>query len=251
MTNFEIDGGAKKLVRKLAKTINKKTAKKKIASYKPKSLPKISKSSTYKTPAKKMSVKPSLKKKMINSPSKNLFDNMPLFKNDDVTTQRTLLFFRFFMSSIYFGAAIFIYYQIFYKYFVYLEDINCNCATRNWKYYTLRVYFIYMIANLIADFAVILYDLNNPRTFSSYVLDDISNSRFVQFNALLHVFMIIIANLYIQDLYDAKCECSEHDNRDIFSIISILELFIYAFLGLRVFVLIFSYILGSISRSVY
>lgn len=251
MNNSQLTGGAaKKIVSKLSKSVDKKSAMKKLSKSKPKSMPKPAKKTTYK-PKKSSSKKSSPKLQAVKSASQQFMNSLQSMNKSDETMERTLLFFRFFMSSIYFGSAIFIYYQIFYKYFAYLEDINCNCAIRNWKYYTLRIYFMYMLALLISDFVSVLFNLNHPRTFSSYILDDVSQSRFAQFNMLLHVFMIIIANMYIQDLHSSQCECSEHLNRDIFTVISILELLVYAFLGLRVFIFLFSFVMGNISRAVY
>lgn len=255
MLNFEVSGGAKKAVRKLNKKFVNKAPVRKLVPSKQKIAPMLAKKTSFKPkPAfkHKSSFKPqSSKKTGIFKPATRTFKSSVYKTASPVVQNRTEMFFRFFMSSIYFAASAFIYYQIFYKYIAHLDEINCKCATDNWKYKTLRIYFIYMLSVLIADFVTLVFNVQNPRTFTSFILDDASQNTFAQFNVLLHVFMVIIANMYIQDLYDNNCECSESEKRDMFTIISVVELLIYALLGLRVFVFLFAYIVGQVSRAVY
>jgi hypothetical protein len=250
MSNFEISGGAKKAVKKLTKATSKKvlSSKKKLmttkSSYKPKK-------NVYKTKTKSSVNKAPERKYSVLKPVTNKFTSSIYDSASKDVQDRTAMFFRLFMSSIYFAASTFIYYQIFYKYLVHLDEINCKCATNNWKYIVLRIYFIYVLSILIADFITLVININKPRTFSSYILDDVSQNKFAKFNVLLHIVMVIIANMYIQDLYSSNCECSEDERRDIFTIISVVELLIYALLGIRIFVFLFAYIMGKISTSIY
>ena len=260
MDQFEVSGGAKKAFKKASQAVNKKAIKSLSNKVSPKNIKKITNkpqpSMVKKIVGKSVRGAKAVVGKSVEGAKTVVGKSVKgaktfastVFVADEVSNNRSIILFRLFMASIYFAAGIFVYYEIFYKYFKYLEDSHCKCATKDWKYYTLRFYFMYVLALYIANFISILFSLNDPRSFASYILDDVSQSRFAQFNLILSIFMIIVPNFYIQDLYSNDCECSEHVNRDIFEIVYMVALLLYAFIGLKVVVYVISTLLANVSR---
>lgn len=188
-----------------------------------------------------------------NSGIKSIMSSM----TDEVAMQRGRLINRLLISSIMFSMFIYIYYNIFYKYLVHLENINCQCSIKGWKYWWLRVYFIYIIALTTSDFVnnmlQITYNTNLPYIYD--FLLDCSNYNFARFNIFLNIVSVIIANMYLQELNNTNCKCAEHESKDLMNIFYIIPLLFYAVFGFLIILslgtTIISYTAGGLTRLIF
>lgn len=263
--NIELTGGAKRKMKE-------KSSNKKVDKYLKKKMPSLPKKKMPSLPKKKM---PGMSKSAKSKKNKSLIgsavgkgkdmtmsvvnkgQSVVSSLSDEVAMKRGHLINRLLISSIMFSMFIYIYYNIFYKYLVHLENINCACSIRDWKYWWMRVYFIYIIALTTADFVnnilQITYNMNLPYIYD--FLLDCCNYNFARFNVFLNIVTVIIANMYLQQLNDENCQCAEHQSKDLMNIFYIIPLLIYAVFGF-VFIIamgttIISYTVGSVSRVVF
>jgi len=179
------------------------------------------------------------------------------YMTDEVAKQRGHLIHRLIISSILLAAIIYIYYYIFYRYLIHLSDINCTCATQDWKYIWLRAYFIYIMALTSAEFVnnFLQITFNYKAPFFYDFLVDCNYHYYARFNFVLSVVTIIIANLYLQELTAENCDCAEHQNKDVMNLFYVISLLFYGFIGfiiiIQFIVSIFSYSAGGLSRLVF
>lgn len=109
-----------------------------------------------------------------------------------------------------------------------LEQISCKCS-ENWKRdyikYVLYGWFLYILVPIIFN----LYELFTGETLSSSSIFDIIKLIF----GLFFIANVIISIMYISELKETKCSCSEDIRRETYYYYQIISSFLFAltFLG--------------------
>jgi hypothetical protein len=131
-------------------------------------------------------------------------------------------------------AFFYVYYTIFFKYMTRLEEVGCKCATDDWRHKFLKVYFLFMAVYLLV------------LTIYGMVHGDCSlcGENMQTFRMIVSMYILISSLVtwsYVSDLYLMQCSCSEHIDRDIMTLLSLIPIFMYAlnFLMIVVFVILF------------
>lgn len=113
-------------------------------------------------------------------------------------------------------------YFVTFSWIVLLEKNKCHCSN-NWKRNFIKYYIIFIVIVLLAFlFHQLLLKFNYIQYEYSFIFDMIKY--FVLISELIFVCIVFI---YIKDLINNKCECSEMPQRDITLLYSIVDIVIF------------------------
>jgi len=111
-------------------------------------------------------------------------------------------------------------YFVTFSWIVLLEKNKCNCSS-NWKRYFIKYYIIFILTIIL--FVIILQFLPKHITvrYSKYIH---SIGMFILLTELIYVCVVFI---YIKDLINNNCKCSDMPQRDITLLYSVTDIVIF------------------------
>jgi hypothetical protein len=150
----------------------------------------------------------------------------------DVTTRSAVFIFSMVWASIF--------YFVFHKYMVHLEDINCNCAMKDWKHTYIKSYFM-----IISCLNIVVGVL----ALGGFLDSMMHNGIGLELMSLTILYGLVSSGIIFMYLQEVKgcneCPCSEHVYREVltfvnygqvFTLVQSIVVFIVAMVILPIFV---------------